>query len=299
MLLGPFLESENLGNRHLSTLCILRLRSPSFAPVEKVERYLVAFLMIPCIPSGSMPAGSEKQQPTLWKRWMKLHVLERARWCKVHYFDSFCNMFQRVENCCVLCGQQKPAISTTLKYLANVNLDRLDRFIVSSGAGHLVSHVIQFFYAKDPDTSDVVKCICRWQILESVENLSREHVHESPNEAKRGWKKNGWQKTIESERRHPIHSLHIYTPYIKIRILHSLYIFQCERISMLFGPWIYIFIAFLAKVMAQNLPVFVMHYVAGWKIRSMFEAVALNRWEEAIQKHTMILDRILYVLLII
>ena len=112
-------------------------------------------------------------------------------------------------------------------------------------------------------------------------------------------KKDGWQKTIESDRRHPKHSLHIYTPYIKIRILHSLYIFQCERISMLFGPWIYTFIAFLAKVMAQNLPVFVMHYVAGWKTRSMFEAVALNRWEEAIQKHTMILDRILYVLLII
>ena len=37
--------------------------------------------------------------------------------------------------------------------------------------------------------------------------------------------------------------------------------------------------------MAQNLRVFVMHYVAGWKIRNMFEAVALNRWEEeAIQK---------------
>lgn len=34
---------------------------------------------------------------------------------------------------------------------------------------------------------------------------------------------------------------------------------------------------FLAKVMAQNLRVFVMHYVAGWKIRNMFEAVALNR----------------------
>lgn len=103
--------------------------------------------------------------------------------CIVSFFFVTC--FRELKTA-VLCSQQKPAISTTLKYLANANLDRLDRFIVSSGAGHLVSHVIQFFYAKDPDTSDVVKCICRWQILESVENLSREHVHESPNEAKRG-----------------------------------------------------------------------------------------------------------------
>ena len=112
ILLDPFLESKNLGHKNSGTRpCILRFSGHPLSPQWRKSRgtWLPSWWSLALHQGACLQAVKNCSYPyeKRWKRWMKLHVLQCFAEGKV--MQGACsNVFQRVENCCIICSKLKP-----------------------------------------------------------------------------------------------------------------------------------------------------------------------------------------------